>query len=40
VMEKLGMIREGVLRRESIVNGQPVDDLYHGLLREEWETGR
>jgi ribosomal-protein-alanine N-acetyltransferase len=40
VMEKLGMTREGVLRRESIVNGQPVDDLYYGLLREEWETGR
>ncbi len=40
VIEKLGMTREGVLRRESIVKGQPVDDLYYGLLREEWEAGR
>jgi ribosomal-protein-alanine N-acetyltransferase len=40
VMEKLGMTREGVLRRESIVNDKPVDNLYYGLLREEWEAGR
>lgn len=40
VIEKLGMTREGVLRRESIVKGQPIDDLYYGLLREEWEAGR
>lgn len=38
VMEKLGMTREGMLRREGIVRGQPVDDLYYGLLREEWEA--
>jgi [ribosomal protein S5]-alanine N-acetyltransferase len=40
VMEKLGMTREGVLRREGLVRSKPVDYLYYGLLREEWEAGR
>ena len=40
VMEKLGMTREGVLRNEGVVRGQPVDTVYYGLLREEWEAGR
>jgi [ribosomal protein S5]-alanine N-acetyltransferase len=40
VMEKLGMTREGVLRNEGELQGQPVDVVYYGLLREEWEAGR
>ena len=40
VMEKLGMRREGVLCSEGLVRGQPVDMVYYGLLREEWEARR
>ena len=40
VMEKLGMTREGMLRSHRTFRGERVDDVYHGLLREEWETGR
>ena len=36
VMEKLGMTREGVLRSNSKVHGQRVDDVFYGLLRHEW----
>jgi RimJ/RimL family protein N-acetyltransferase len=39
VMEKLGMRREGLLRQEGELQGQPVDMVYYGLLREEWEAG-
>ena len=38
VMEKLGMTREGVLRRaHKARGGERVDDVYYGILREEWE---
>ena len=37
VMEKLGMTREGVLRSHRTLRGERVDDVYYGLLREEWE---
>ena len=40
VMEKLGMTREGVLRSQGkdVRPGYPrTDDVYYGLLREEWE---
>lgn len=36
VMEKLGMSREGVFRNHSIVRGELRNDVYYGLLREEW----
>ncbi|WP_419938765.1 GNAT family N-acetyltransferase [Candidatus Palauibacter sp.] len=38
VMEKLGMTREGVLRSHRTLRDERVDDVYYGLLREEWET--
>ena len=37
VMEKLGMTREGTLRSHRTLRDERVDDVYHGLLREEWE---
>lgn len=38
VMEKLGMIREGVLRGHGVVRGENVDDVYYGILRSEFEA--
>lgn len=37
VMEKLGMTREGMLRGHRTLREERVDDVYYGLLREEWE---
>lgn len=37
VLESVGMKREGVLRRHRIKHGVPVDIVYWGILREEWE---
>ena len=37
VMEKLGMDREGVLRGHNKLRDEHVDDVYYGVLREEWE---
>lgn len=37
VMEKLGMTREGVLRSHRKGREARVDEVYYGLLREEWE---
>ena len=39
VMQKLGMTYEGTLRRHLRIRGEQVDDVYYGLLREEWEGG-
>lgn len=36
VMEKGGMTREGVMRRNRLVRGQRVDDVLYAILREEW----
>ena len=36
VMEKLGMTREGVLRSQVKARDGRADDVYYGLLREEW----
>ena len=36
VMQKCGMIREGVLRSERFKNGEWMDELYYGLLKEEY----
>jgi len=37
VLEKTGMRREGVMREAENVNGEYVDMVYFGVLREEWE---
>ena len=37
VMEKLGMKREGVLRSDAKGRDGRVDNVYYGLLREEWK---
>ena len=38
VMEKLGMVREGVLRQNRITRGEFIDEVWCGILRSEWET--
>ena len=38
VMEKLGMRREAVLRSHSVARDGRIDDVWYGLLREEWES--
>jgi ribosomal-protein-alanine N-acetyltransferase len=40
VMEKLGMSREGLLRRHDAIRGELVDNVYYGVLREEWDPAR
>jgi ribosomal-protein-alanine N-acetyltransferase len=36
VMEKLGFTREGLLREHFIIKGAPVNEIYYGLLKNEW----
>ena len=36
-LEKLGFVREGLLREDCIVNGEVCDSLMYGLLRREWK---
>ena len=36
VAERLGFVREGVLRKRNIERGRRVDLVWLGLLREEW----
>jgi [ribosomal protein S5]-alanine N-acetyltransferase len=38
VLEKLGMVREGVLRQNSLVRGEYIDEVWCGVLRPEWEA--
>jgi RimJ/RimL family protein N-acetyltransferase len=38
VVEKLGMTREGVLRRHIKRHEVRIDDVYYGVLREEWDA--
>ena len=40
ILEKLGFIREGVLREHALKWGKYEDDVYYGLLRREWEAKR
>ena len=40
VMEKIGMCREGVLRRNRVERGEPIDEAWYGILREEWLARR
>ena len=37
VMEKLGMTKEGTLRQNRVERGRLVDEVWFGLLRDEWE---
>ena len=39
VMEKLGMVREGVLRQDKFLRGEFSNTVWCGLLRCEWEAG-
>lgn len=39
VMQKIGMTREGCLRRHMLKWDQREDLVYYGILREEWEAG-
>lgn len=39
VMEKLGMIKEGVLRQNRVERGEPIDEAWFGILRSEWDVG-
>lgn len=36
ILEKLGFIREGVLREHALKWGKYEDDVYYGMLRREW----
>ena len=38
VMEKLGMVREGVLRQDNYLRGEFRNTVWCGLLRDEWEA--
>ena len=40
VMEKLGMVREGVLRQNRLVRREFIDEVWCGVLRAEWEAQR
>jgi RimJ/RimL family protein N-acetyltransferase len=40
VMEKLGMVHEGVLRQNRLVRGECIDEVWCGVLRPEWEAHR
>ncbi len=40
VMEKLGMQREGVLRRRRMQRGELYDEVHYSILRDEWEGSR
>lgn len=36
VMEKVGMIKEGVLRQHRVERGEAIDEAWYGILRSEW----
>ncbi len=40
VMERLGVMREGVLRSHITQRGERIDGVYYGILRQEWERSR
>ena len=40
VMEKIGMIREGILRQNRMVRGECIDEVWCGVLRTEWDALR
>lgn len=40
IMKKIGMVKEGLLRKERFKNGRWDDELRYSLLAEEWERRR
>lgn len=38
VMQKAGMVREGVLRQQRFLKGRFVDTVVYSILRDEWEA--
>ena len=38
-LERLGFVREGLLREHYLVQGEPQDGVVYGLLRSEWTRG-
>ncbi len=40
VMQKVGMVLEGVLRQERLQRGEPIDMALYAILREDWEKER
>ncbi|MBM3933165.1 MAG: GNAT family N-acetyltransferase [SAR202 cluster bacterium] len=40
VMEKIGMKREGLLRKHYVYHGERRDDYLYGILREEWQPAQ
>ena len=36
VLEKVGMVREGLLRQNRLVRGELLDEVWYGVLRSEW----
>ena len=38
VLEKLGFVREGLLRERWITDGQKSDSAMYGLLRSDWDA--
>lgn len=38
VMEKLGMLKEGVLRQNRVERGESIDEAWFGILRSEWSS--
>jgi ribosomal-protein-alanine N-acetyltransferase len=40
VMEKVGMLKEGVLRQSRVERGEVYDEAWWGILRSEWDARR
>lgn len=36
LMEKVGMVHEATIRKDRVFNGEVVDDVCYGILRQEW----
>jgi len=39
VLERIGFLREGVLRGHYVIQGERVDQVLYGLMRSEWRLG-
>lgn len=40
LLERLGFVREGLLREHYLINGEPANEVVFGLLRSEWKDGK